>query len=158
MAFVDITYCTTTTSDLAYIISSLNSSRPIKFLTQLSPFVKYNFKGRLAGLLDDFVANGKLQTNIGEMYMDVLLRENTQKGGLHLEGNLTADKFNVGTLINNKTLGEVSFNSNMTALLRDTKRGRQRVLHRQYNRKAAGVSGLLLQQYTGYRELCRREV
>lgn len=123
MAFVDITYCTTTTSDLAYIISSLNSSRPIKFLTQLSPFVKYNFKGRLAGLLDDFVANGKLQTNIGEMYMDVLLRENTQKGGLHLEGNLTADKFNVGTLINNKTLGEVSFNSNMTALLRDTKRG-----------------------------------
>lgn len=123
MAFVDISYCTTTTSDLAYIISSLNSSRPIRFLTQLSPLVKYNFKGRLAGLLDDFVANGKLQTNIGDMYMDVLLRENSQKGGLHLEGNLTADKFNVGNLINNKNLGEVSFNSNMTALLRDEKRG-----------------------------------
>lgn len=123
MAFVDISYCTTTTSDLAYIISSLNSTRPIKFLTQLSPLVKYTFRGRLAGLLDDFVANGRLETNIGSLYMDVLLRENSQKGGLHLEGQLTADKFNVGTLINNKDLGEVSFSSNMTALLRDEKRG-----------------------------------
>jgi len=123
MAFIDIKNSTTTTLDLAYIISSLNSSKPIKELANLSPFVKYNFKGRLAGLLNDFVANGNLTSNIGNVYMDVLLRTNSGKKGVDLRGNIRTDKLNIGKLIKNNSLGEITLESKITALLRDQDSG-----------------------------------
>lgn len=128
MAFVDINNSVTTTTDLAYIISSLNSSKPMKVLTQLSPLVRYNFKGRLAGLLDDFVANGYLNTNIGQIYIDVLLRNSNTEKGLDLLGNLRSQNFNVGSLIKNSTIGELTLNTHFTALLRDDNLGGSRFL------------------------------
>lgn len=123
MAFVDINNSVTTTTDLAYIISSLNSSKPMKVLTQLSPLVRYNFKGRLAGLLDDFVANGYLNTNIGQIYVDLLLRNSDTEKGLDLLGNLRSQNFNVGSLIKSSTIGELTLNTHFTALLRDENLG-----------------------------------
>ncbi len=123
MAFVDVGYCTTTSNDIAQIVSSISGTQPSAFFRKLSPFVKYNFKGRLAGLLDDFVANGNIMTNIGNVYTDVLLKGNGKDGGLYMQGNLRADNFNVGSLINSKEPGEVTFNSTMTALIKDEKRG-----------------------------------
>ncbi len=119
MAFVDINRCSTTSLDAAYIISSIDGNKPIPFLTKLSPLVKYNFSGRLAGLVNDFVANGTIKTNIGSVYIDVLLKGDEVKHGLHLQGKLRAESFNVGQLIQDKNLGELTFNSTMTALLRD---------------------------------------
>lgn len=128
MAFVDINNSVTTTSDLAYIISSLNSTKPVKALTQLSPFVRYNFKGRLAGLLDDFVANGSLNTNIGSLYFDMLLRNNAKENGLDLLGNLKSREFNVGALIKSSSIGELTLNTHVTALLRDERFGGSKFL------------------------------
>ena len=123
MLFVDINSATTTTLDLAYIISSLNNSDPIKALTDLSPFIKYSFKGRLAGLLDDFVANGNLTSNIGDIYLDVLLRRNTELNGLDLIGNLKSDKLNIGVLIDDSSIGKITLNTRVNALLRDVESG-----------------------------------
>lgn len=123
MAFVDINDCSTTTPDLARIISSLNSSRPLKVLSELSPLVKYNFKGRLAGLLNDFVANGNLTSNIGNVYMDVLLRQNKKERGMDLQGKLSTDNFNIGMLLTNQSIGKISFSSTMSALLREESAG-----------------------------------
>jgi hypothetical protein len=128
MAFVDINNSVTTTTDLAYIISSLNSTKPMKVLTQLSPLVRYNFKGRLAGLLDDFVANGYLNTNIGQIYIDVLLRNSDTEKGLDLLGNLRSQNFNVGSLIKSSTIGELTLNTHFSALLRDDNLGGSRFL------------------------------
>ncbi len=104
MAFIDVNNCNTTSLDIAYIISAINSSKPIKQLTSLSPFVKYNFKGRLAGLLTDFVANGHLSSNVGEIDADVLLRTNKKAGGIELIGNLKSESFDVGKLMMRATL------------------------------------------------------
>lgn len=123
MAFVDIPHCVTTSNDIAQIVSSISGSRPSAFFKKLSPFVRYNFKGRLAGLLDDFVANGNIVTNIGSMYVDVLLKGNEERGGLYMHGNLKADNFNIGSLIGSKEPGEVTFNSNMTALIKEGSKG-----------------------------------
>ena len=123
MAFVDVEYCTTTSNDIAQIVASLSGGKPAKFFSNLSPFVKYNFTGRLAGLLDDFVANGDITTNIGNIYMDVLLKANEKQGGLYLQGNLRTDNFNVGSLIKSKEPGELTFNSTMTALIKDEAKG-----------------------------------
>lgn len=123
IAFVDINNSTTTTTDLSYIISSLNNSKPIEALGKLSPLIKYNFKGRLAGLLDDFVANGTIKTNIGELYIDALLKSNAKRGGIELSGHLTTKELNIGTLIGNKSIEEVTLSSKMNALLRDNNQG-----------------------------------
>ncbi|MBP8678391.1 MAG: hypothetical protein KBH88_07715, partial [Bacteroidales bacterium] len=123
MAFVDVEYCTTTSNDIAQIVASINSTRPAKFFSNLSPLVKYNFRGRLAGLLDDFVANGNITTNIGNIYMDVLLKGNEKQGGVYLQGNLRANEFNVGSLIKSKEPGRLTFNSTMTALLKEETKG-----------------------------------
>ncbi|MFA6770995.1 MAG: hypothetical protein WCR71_07450, partial [Bacteroidales bacterium] len=123
MAFVDINNSTTTTTDLSHIISSLNSSKPITALKNLPPLIKYNFKGRLAGLLDDFVANGTITSTIGELYLDALLKSNPKKGGIELAGNLTTKELNVGTLIGSESIKEVTLSSKMNALLRDNDQG-----------------------------------
>ncbi|MFA6335370.1 MAG: hypothetical protein WCX48_07420 [Bacteroidales bacterium] len=123
MAFVDINDCSTTTQDIVGIISSINSSRPLKAISEFSPLVKYNFKGRLAGLFTDFVANGNLTSNIGNIYMDMLLRQNKKENGLDLLGKIRTENFNVGMLLKNKSIGELSLNSTMSALLRDESKG-----------------------------------
>ncbi len=123
MAFVDINNSTTTTSDIAFIISSLNNTKPADALSNLSPFVKYNFRGRLAGLLDDFVANGTLNSNIGQLYVDVLLRNNIAEDGFDFIGYLKSDKFNVGKLVKSSVIGELTLNTYVSALLRDEASG-----------------------------------
>lgn len=123
MAFIDINNCTTTSLDIARIISTIKSSKPIKAIESLSPLVKYNFKGRLAGLLNDFVANGNLTSNIGNVYVDMLLRQNKKEKGMDLQGKLRTENFNVGLLINNKSIGKLTQSSTMSALLRDENSG-----------------------------------
>lgn len=123
MAFIDISTLTTTTPDIASILTSINPQSKNTLFSKLSPLVRYNFSGRLAGLLTDFVANGNLTSNIGNIYMDVLLRESRSEKGLEMEGKLITDNFNVGELIRNRSMGEVTLNSTMSALLRDEQYG-----------------------------------
>jgi hypothetical protein len=123
MAFVDIGFLTTTSSDIAKILTSINPQNKESFIYRLSPLVRYDFSGRLAGLLTDFVANGNLTSNIGNIYMDVLLRKGVEEKSLELQGKLKTDNFNIGVLTGSKVLGEVTLNSTMSALLRDKKYG-----------------------------------
>ena len=119
MAFVDISDSYSTVEDLNSIFYSLNGNIHVKFLQQLSPHVNFSFRGRLAGLLDDFVANGTLDSNIGDIYMDVLIRRNQTENGIDLIGNLRPNSFNIGTLLNNRSLGRLTMNTTMSALLKD---------------------------------------
>jgi len=119
MVFLDVNDASTTTSDLSKIISSLNDRKPEKYITGLSPFVRYRFKGRLAGLFTDFVANGTVTSNIGNVYMDMLLRQNPRERGLDFQGKLQAQEFNIGTFIRNKSLGKATFRSTLSGLIRN---------------------------------------
>lgn len=123
MVFLDVNDAFTTTSDLTKIISSLSDSKPDKYISNLSPFVKYMFKGRLAGLFNDFVANGTITSNIGNVYMDMLLRQNPQEKGLDFQGKLQAQEFNIGTFIRNKSLGKATFRSTLSGLIRNEELG-----------------------------------
>jgi len=123
MIFLDINSATTTTPDLSKIISSLNNSAPNKTIAKLSPLVKYSFKGRLAGLFTDFVANGNLTSNIGNAYIDMLLRKNPKERGFDIQGKLQVSEFDIGTLIQNKKLGKATFRSTLSGLVRDEELG-----------------------------------
>jgi len=129
-AFIDIINSTTTTNDLAYILSSLNGNEPVQALKDISPLVKYNFTGRIAGLLDDFVANGNLTSNIGEVYIDALIKSNQEiKGAMDIHGFVQTKELDLGLLTNSKSIGKLTLSSGMSAFLRDqTKGGPQFIL------------------------------
>ena len=128
MAFVDIENSRSTIEDLKTILYSFNGNNHIKIMQQLSSFVDFSFQGRLAGLLNDFVANGTLNSNIGDVYMDVLLRGNPGEKGIDLIGNLKPNSFNVGALINNKSLGRLTMSTTMSALLKNEGEGGNRYM------------------------------
>ncbi len=121
--FLDINNSTTTTTDLSYIIASINGGKPVEELKTLSPFVKYNFKGGITGLLGDMVANGKITSNIGSVHLDAQLKNNTSNGGLDLNGTINTYALDIGRLLQNKTLGELTLSSKISALLRNPSAG-----------------------------------
>ncbi len=115
-AFLDIRNSTTTTNDIAFIISTINGSKPINALKNLSPLVRYSFEGRIAGLFEDFVTSGTLTSNIGTIHIDALIKGNQSgKGGMELSGNLEAQEFDLGKLIQNNSLGKFSLTTNLSA-------------------------------------------
>lgn len=118
MAFMDITNCRTTSFDLSTIIAKLNNEKPSPFIQKLSSSVSYNFEGGLAGLLTDFVASGKITSNIGNVDIDVLLKSDKKANGFEMKGNLKLNEFDAGKLIMNKELGKISMRSSMTSLFR----------------------------------------
>jgi len=119
MAFVDVVNSHSTINDLSSILYSLNGNNEMRFMRQFSSFVNFSFQGRLAGLLNDFVANGTLNSSIGDVYMDVLLRGNENEKGIEVIGNLKPESFNVGALLGNSSLGELTMNTTMSAILKD---------------------------------------
>ncbi len=121
MSAVDIHECYTTSNDIAKIISDLNGT-PVKgFLKKLSPHIKYNFKGGLIGLPDDFVAHGMVTSQIGDVKVDVLLKNDVSKNGFLIQGNAKSYDFNIGKLISNKLIGELSMETKLSAVIK--KRG-----------------------------------
>jgi len=123
MLFLDINDAETMASDISRIVSSINSNQPENLFSKLSPLIKYSFRGRVAGLFSDFVANGNLTSSIGDIYMDMLLRENRSEHGLDIEGKLLANNFNIGLLVQNSNIGKTTFRSTLSGLIRDERYG-----------------------------------
>ncbi len=117
MLVADIHECHTTSSDVSMIISSINGAGEKGFLTKMSPSIKYNFKGTLMGLPDDFVAHGKLTSNVGAVKLDLLLRNDKMLNGFLIKGSAQTYDLNIGKIISNKLLGELSMKTRLSALM-----------------------------------------
>lgn len=127
-AFIDISNSNTTTKDLAAVIASIGNTKPSAQLQSLSPFVRYSFKGRIAGLLNDVVANGTLSSSLGELYIDALMRETPQhNGAMELNGVIRADNFDLGKFLNNTTLGKLTLGTKMSAQFREERDGGNKI-------------------------------
>ncbi len=123
MVFIDINNSWTTTGDISQITSSLNTTKQGANLSTLSPLTNYNFKGRVAGLLTDFVANGTISSSIGNVYMDAILREEPDNQGFTINGEISAENLDIGIISNNPQLGQLTMNSRLKAYLRDESSG-----------------------------------
>lgn len=64
------------------------------------------FQGSFLGLVNDFVAYGKFQTNMGNLNSDLNFK--TSKDIPIYSGSLTADNFNVGMLLDNDIISNVT--------------------------------------------------
>lgn len=59
---------------------------------------KLDFKGQFTGYIDDFVASGKMQTNLGPMLMDLSFKPDSTEG-IDFQGHLTTGSFQLGKLL-----------------------------------------------------------
>ena len=74
MAFVEIFRSSTTFKDIASIVASINNTPKNRKLASLAPGGKFEYRGTLTGLLDDFVIDGDIISNEGNADVDLLFR------------------------------------------------------------------------------------
>lgn len=141
MAFADIHRCYTTSSDVANIISSINNTPPIAFLQKMPPLVQYQFEGGFSGLLTDFVANGELQSTMGNVKLDMLLRSEPDNNGMTLKGNVQTTNLKLGGLLHEKMLGELSMKSTLSARVRSEAKGGSEIVIDSVHVDKLGVNG-----------------
>lgn len=116
MTVIEIKDCHTTSREISKIVAGITGSREIAFFRKLAPGIRYRFTGNLIGLPDDFVAHGSLSSKVGEIDVDVLLKNDNSRNGYLIQGFAESRDFNVGEVISNKMLGEVSMNAAMEIL------------------------------------------
>lgn len=117
MAVVQIKNSYTTCADIASIVASINNTPKNKFLSNVTPFTGYCFKGSLMGLLDDFVIDGKINSAIGNIDLDILFRNESGKG-VRFDGKISTDSLSVGDILANNMFGELTMESGINALFK----------------------------------------
>lgn len=69
-----------------------------------------NFRGEVSGYFTDLVTYGQLSTSIGNVNMDLKLSSDKVKGLFAYSGAVKTNDFELGTLLGNDKLGEITFN------------------------------------------------
>lgn len=123
MAIAEISDCYTTSNDIARIVASIHNTPQSAFFKKLAPFIQYKFKGGFSGLLTDFVADGKLTSSVGNVTLDMLFKTDQQKKGILFKGHVATSNLNVGRLISNKMLGEITLKTSFSSLIRSNENG-----------------------------------
>ncbi|MEJ2881233.1 translocation/assembly module TamB domain-containing protein [Pedobacter sp. GR22-6] len=73
----------------------------------IDKFGNINFNGSFTGFQNDFIAYGEFKTKLGRLVSDVNMKIDKQ-GTPSYSGNVKTYDFNLGTLINEKSLGRLS--------------------------------------------------
>ena len=103
----------TNASDLSKIpIYPFTSHNTMEIPIEVKRLGKIYYKGELTGFTGDFVAYGNLKTNIGNLKTDISLKQDVVSGSTKFKGNLTSEKFDLGSIVNLKeTVGKISINA-----------------------------------------------
>ena len=102
----DIQQLTTSSNDLKSL--NLPGQRKLKIPEQIDKLGKVTYKGNFTGFTSDFVAYGKLISDLGTIRTDLLLRPDTANY-IDFEGKLQAADFELGKLLNaSNNLGKIS--------------------------------------------------
>ena len=68
------------------------------------------FKGEISGYFADLVTYGQLRTSLGTVNTDLKLTSNKQKGLFAYSGGVETESFQLGKLLENDLLGEITLN------------------------------------------------
>ena len=91
--------------DILAIIPSLKGAG----LSQLSSLGNIRFKGNFTGFINDFVAYGNINTNLGNVSADINMKLPGNKVPSY-SGKISSAGFDLGSLINNRQLGNIALN------------------------------------------------
>ncbi|MCF8335078.1 MAG: translocation/assembly module TamB domain-containing protein [Bacteroidales bacterium] len=99
--YVDVKHLYTGIQDLGLINNLLGDKGHIDIPEIFQNMGRIRYRGNFTGFIDDFVAYGKFNTQLGEFSTDLLIRPKKTRG-LALEGNLKTQNFNIGRILENK--------------------------------------------------------
>ena len=97
----------TNKKDLDAILTGLTGKPLDKSLDIINKFGNVNFNGSFTGLQNDFIAYGEFKTKLGRIKSDVNIKIDS-KGTTSYLGNVKTYDFNLGELLNEKTLGKIT--------------------------------------------------
>lgn len=84
----------------------------LKVPTNLANLGRISFRGRLTGFINDMVAFGRLQTDIGVITSDILIRQHQPSGLPSYKGRLITENFNIGKFFGeNNQIGVLNLNA-----------------------------------------------
>ncbi|HET8828151.1 MAG TPA: translocation/assembly module TamB domain-containing protein, partial [Pelobium sp.] len=113
-AFLDLNFkqIYSNKADVDYIIERLTGTKKNKLPVIISKFGNINFKGQFTGFFNDFIAYGDFKTKLGQIKSDVNMKINSNKVPSY-SGKIQAIDFNLGELIDEKSIKRTSFVANV---------------------------------------------
>jgi hypothetical protein len=97
----DLSELSTTTQDISKI--DLPGKEVLALPDQLKSLQSLRYRGNFTGFFHDFVANGKLTTNLGSITTDLTIAPDTARQ-IRFSGRISTKDFQVGKLIDNEEL------------------------------------------------------
>ncbi len=97
----------TNKKDLDELLTSVTGKKAKKIPEIVSKFGNVNFNGSFTGFQNDFIAYGEFKTKLGRLVSDVNMKIDKQ-GVPSYSGNVKTYDFNLGNLINEKSLGKIT--------------------------------------------------
>jgi hypothetical protein len=88
------------------------SERPFILPKELNQLGLVKYKGNITGFLSNLVAYGNLNTDLGSVSTDILLKLENDLKDLSFNGTVKSNDFQLGRLLSNKQLGKIAFNLN----------------------------------------------
>ena len=93
--------------DLDEILTDITGKKVKSIPEIVNKFGNVNFNGSFTGFQSDFIAYGEFKTKLGRIKSDVNMKID-KKGIPSYTGNVKTYDFNIGDLLNEKTLGKVT--------------------------------------------------
>ena len=97
--------------DVQDLISEL-TQKPFLLPNEVTQLGMVRYKGNISGFLNNLVLYGNINTNVGDISTDILLKFANDLRDLTYNGTIKTQNFRLGKLLSNKQLGNVSFNLN----------------------------------------------
>jgi len=89
-------------------INSFKSDLKVTIPKSIERLGQVNFEGNFSGYVDDFVAYGDFSTELGNFNTDIALSQ--EAGKYYYDGSLSAEAFDLGGLLAQEDLGNISMN------------------------------------------------
>lgn len=107
--FLDLKQLRTDYYDLQRIpVPPFSTTNYLTVPDNIREFGQMRFSGNFTGFFSDFVAYGILDTKIGSIRTDLLLRQDESLGTLAYKGKLKTNKLNVGQLMRLDSIGTIT--------------------------------------------------
>ncbi len=88
------------------------SKKPFVLPKEIDQLGMIRYKGNISGFLSNLVAYGNLNTDVGSVSTDILLKFENKLQDLTYNGTIKSNNLQLGKLLSNKQLGKVAFSFN----------------------------------------------
>jgi len=79
----------------------------------LKSLKEINYQGNFTGFFDDFVAHGKLSTNLGTVFTDLMFTPDTSNT-ISISGRVSTENFQIGKMLNSELIRDITMDMAIT--------------------------------------------